>query len=132
MQKQEDKKIDRNPEELDSGKVGVKKEETSLSIIKGVGLILTIWTLIDGDYWWAGVVVGLICFVIIKIIEEWVYSKNNLIRHHSRLILIKIFLILLGIATITVLIVLFSRSLFEGFIALIAVTILLFLVLKDK
>lgn len=119
---------DKNPNKFDSNED--KKEKTSLQIIKSIGFISGLIALIYGHIL-IGVGIFFLDYIIITILESVYYDSSDLVRYHLRLILIKIFFVILAIAALIILIILFSRSLFEGFIALIAVIILCLLILKD-
>ncbi|MES2953019.1 MAG: hypothetical protein V4674_00465 [Patescibacteria group bacterium] len=118
------------PKESESAKGGAKKEATSLAIIKTVGLIVFLAALVNGGIW-IGLGVGILDFIFIVLLESIYYESSAFVRSHLREQLFKILFVLLGIATLVILVVLFSRSLFEGFIALIAVIILLLMLNRE-
>lgn len=107
------------------------KEPIVLAIIKSVGLILCLGAFYEFGIW-IGIGVGLIDLIIILILKETVYSESEIIKHGTRNSAFKGLVILSFIISLIVIAVLFSRSLFEGFIALVAVIILIILIQNSK
>ena len=118
-----------NNKKIDSLDVEKRDEPTSLVIIKTIGLITFIASLINQGLL-IGIGVGLLIFVIITIIESTIYNEHHLVRYYMRGYLFAGIIVILGIITVIVIGVLFSRSLFQGFMALISVIILWLLVSK--
>lgn len=107
-----------------------KKEATSLQVIKFIGGISCILGYIYLGPWAAG---GILIFdlIVIAILEAVYYDNTEFVRWHLRESVSKGVFFLIALALLVVVGILFSRSLFQGFVALIAVIILWLLISRD-
>jgi hypothetical protein len=115
---------------MENNRENKKKEPLPLAITKAIGLVLCLWGFYEFGLL-VGIVIGLIDFVIIVLLEATIFSEDGLVKHVYMTNLMTILIKLGFVGAVIVVGVLFYRSLFQGFVALIALLILVYFINKD-